>query len=222
MATNIDRKCEWFSKRLATCEDINLKNKNPKHSIACDIPRYSFTKRPQHRIFQFRPLIELRARGSRLFWYLFVNICGSRCPAYCTPEIKIAMYYPPPGRSKAGLAFETYNHANAFRVSLSNASPSAARSFVIYGPCNANRKFILETVQPAAIGLSFTDKYISPIFYSESYLATFSPQRRETRHVSFYILLHSCDFFSNEKCGKCFRSIHFSSRLNFRPSQLIR
>jgi len=61
------------------------------------------------------------------------------------------MYYPSPIESGFGVR-DLQSRERISRFESTRYLPSA-RPFVIYGPCNANRKFILETVQ-RAVGLS--------------------------------------------------------------------
>lgn len=154
--------------------------KNPtKHPVrsraAVRYPALSFAKRPQHRIFQFRPLIELRAREPLVYSGIYSSILRTTCialPAYCTREIKTAMYYP----SRIESGFGVRNLQSRERISRFERSrylPSTRRC-VIYGPCNVNRKFILETVQRS--WFVFDRINISRTFYSESYSANFSSQ----------------------------------------------
>lgn len=129
--------------------------KNPsEHPVrsraAVRYPAISFAKRPQHRIFQFRPLIELRARKPLVYSGIYSSILRATCialPAYCTREIKTAMYYPSSMESGFSVR-DLQSRERISRFERSRYLPSA-RPFVIYGPCNVNRKFILETVQRA-------------------------------------------------------------------------
>lgn len=86
-----------------------------------------------------------RASGSehRLFRYLFVNIARAAyiaCP-YCTQEIKIAMYYSDRNR----LAYRPCpEHPWMHPANVSVTFRYVRAAIVIYGPCNANRKFTSE------------------------------------------------------------------------------
>jgi len=81
---------------MITC-DINLKKKNPGKPIACGetVSRDFLHEVAAGQIFQFRPLIERRARAP--FIPVFIRQYRAdrvyRVPAYCTQEIKIAMHY---------------------------------------------------------------------------------------------------------------------------------
>lgn len=178
----------------------NINLKKSRQTSSCDrvwpndIPRFSSRSGCSVEFSNFA-LYSSFGCGSLVYSGIYSSILRAACialQAYCTREIKTAMYYPSPIESGFGVR-DLQSRERISRFERPRCLPSA-RPFVIYGPCNANRKFILDRTTRGWFvfdRINIISNFLQRKLLSEFLPSAYTPLTAR----QFYTLFHFGNFF---------------------------